>query len=112
MDLSGSSEPIGQRTTPLERARKNARIIGKHIDDAGLQPTADFAGISKSTVGAWFNENRDAMGKALAFLGLKVVPATMKCYDPEEVGAIFALARARMRDMRSADDLHFDEDME
>lgn len=109
VDLSGASEEAGQRRNPLERARKNARIIGRHIDDAGLQPVADFAGISKSTVGAWFNENRDAMGKALAFMGLKVVPVTMKCYDPAEIEAILTLARNSVNRMRSADDLNFED---
>lgn len=82
------------------------------MDDAGLQPTADFAGVSKSTVSAWCNENRDGLGKVLAFLGLKVVPATMRCYDPAEIEAILTLAKSSVRRMRSADDLNFDEDAE
>ena len=112
IDLSGAPEPIGQRGNPLERARKNARILGKHIEAAGLEPTAAFAGASKSTMGAWFNENRDVMGKALAFMGLKVVPVDMRCYDPEQIEAIFTLAKTSVRRMRSADDLNFDEDAE
>lgn len=112
IDLSGAPEPIVQRGNPLERARKNARILGKHIEAAGLEQTAAFAGIGKSTVGAWFNENRDAMGKALAFIGLKVVPVDMRCYDPEQIEAIFTLAKTSVRRMRSADDLDFDEDSE
>ena len=112
IDLSGAPEPTVQRWNPLERARKNARILGKHIEAAGIEPTAAFAGIGKSTVGAWFNENRDAMGKALAFVGLKVVPVDMRCYDPEQIEAIFTLAKTSVRRMRSADDLNFDEDAE
>lgn len=105
-------ESPGIRRNPMERARANARMIGRHLDQAGLVPTADFCGMSKSWVHAMFSENRDAMGRALAFLGLKVVPASMKCYGPDEIAAIFELAKKAMRSMRSADDLTFDEEVE
>ena len=88
-----------------DRARKNSRTLGKAIDAAGIVPTAEAAGIGKSTVASWFNEHRDALGKALAHLGLKVVPVSVACYPPEQVEALFTMAQAHMRSMRSAADL-------
>lgn len=96
----------------METARRNARLIGDRLSEAGIQPVADFAGIGKSTVHSWGSENRDALGRMLAFLGLKVVPVNMRCYDPEEVAALFAFAKKHMHRMQSADDLSFDEDPE
>jgi len=96
----------------MDRARKNARILGRHVAEVGIIETANFAGIGKSTIAAWFNENRDAMGRALAYMGLKVVPANMRCYDPAEIEAILTLARQSVARMRSADDLTFDDETE
>lgn len=110
--MSSIPEDIGNRRNPLERGRKNARILGRHIEQAGCVPTADFAGISKSTVSAWFSENRDAMGRALAFMGLKVVPVDKRCYDAAEIEALLALARKQFARMKSADDLDWDEEGE
>jgi len=110
--MSATPESLGTARSPLERARKNARILGKHIEQAGCVPTAEFAGIGKSTVSSWFSEHRDAMGKALAFMGLKVVPVDKQCFDPAEVEALRAMAMKYMARMKSADDLDWDEEHE
>lgn len=109
IDTPTPPERTGTRWNPLEQGRKNARALGKHISMAGIVPTADFAGISKSTVAAWFNENRDALGACLAFAGLKVVSVDKQCYDRDEIDAIFKLAKKAMSAMKSADDLNFED---
>lgn len=110
--MSTRPEDVGTRWNPQERAQKNARILGKRMDEVGIVRVAEACGMSKSWVSAQFNENRDAQGKALAELGLKLVPIDKRCYDAAEIDALLALARKQFARMKSADDLDWDEEHE
>lgn len=109
-ELQRMWETAGMNGSALERARKNARVLGQRVEACGIEPVADASGVGKSTISAWFNINRDALGRALAAMGLKVVPVSMQCYDPKQIEALHTLAQLAMARMRSADDLTFEED--
>ena len=94
------------------QARKNTTALVRRAREVGQVNIAAYAGVSDSLVNRWFAENADAMGRALAFMGLKCVSVRKQCYDPDEVEAIFRLAQRRMNSMRSAEDLNFDDDVE
>ena len=94
-----SLEGAGTDWNPSEvagRARKITRILIKRAAEVGQIHIARYAGVSDSTVSAWFQKNADAMGKALAYMGFKVVPQEMKCYDPDYIDSIFKLAKVGM----------------
>jgi len=92
-----------------QHAQRNTTALVRRARDVGLVNIAAYAGVSDSLVSRWFSENADAMGKALALMGLKCVSVEKQCYDRDEINAIVTLARKRMGDVRSADDLIFDD---
>lgn len=107
--LQGMWESAGMNGNAIERARKNSRVLGQRVEACGIETVAAATGIGKSTVAAWFNQNRDALGRALAAMGLKVVPVSVQCYDPKQIEALLTMAQSAMARMRSADDLNFEE---
>lgn len=110
--MSTTPEDVGTRRNVQERARKNARILRKRMDEVGIAKVAEGCGMSKSWVAAQYNENRDAQGLALAELDLKLVPANVRCYDPKFIDALLTFAQPLLARMKSADDLDWDEDPE
>jgi hypothetical protein len=51
----------------------------------------------------------DLIGRLLALLGLKVVPADARCYRDNEIEAVFQLARSGMSRMESVRELEWEE---
>jgi hypothetical protein len=93
-----------------ERSRKNEALILNRLAAAGQVHAAAAIGVHESTINK-MKEKGDFERTALflAFLGLKVVPIEMKCYDPVQMDAIFALAKSRLNTMESASQLSFED---
>lgn len=74
------------------RARKNTETILQAMRGTTLGAMAKYSGVSDSTLSRWFSESVGALGKALAFMGLKVVPVDMFCVSERKFLAYEALA--------------------
>ena len=83
------------------RARKNTEIILAQMREHTLGPISKFAGVSDSLISRWFAEAVDALGKALAYIGLKVVPADYQCVSKETYLAYQTLAEEHVMQNRA-----------
>lgn len=106
-DLAG-----GDGISRDQQARKNTSTLLRRARAVGHVNIAAYAGVTDTLVSRWFSENADAMGKALALMGLKCVSVDKRCFDPDEIDALVTMARKRMDRVRSADDLDFEDDAE
>ena len=106
-DPTGSD---GNAPKRVERAQKNTRILIRRARDVGQIHIADYAGISDTTVSTWFSKNADSMGKALAYMELKLLPTTVACvHSQEQLDHLLYWAKIGMASMKSAEDLVFDD---
>lgn len=96
--------------TADERARKAISLVLQRLAPDGTQRNiAQVWGVSESSVSRT-KEHLEQVMRLVAQLGLKVVPAEMKCYSPRELDAMFVLAKANMNRADSVDDvLRWDE---
>ena len=74
-------------------ARKIASSILNRLASVGQAKVANTLEISESTVSRWKDGDIDKMAQTLAVLGLKVVPASQKCFEPQYIDALRMLAR-------------------
>lgn len=80
--------------TAANSARKNEAAILKALASLGQARLADLMGVSESLISRQKSEGHlTKTAEMLAHLGLKVVPAGMKCFDPEYVEHLRALAQ-------------------
>lgn len=91
-----------------DRARKNLKTILQALATVGQGPAADAIGVSESTISRMKDGDLDRLAQLLAVLGLKVVPETVKCYEPKFIESIFQLAKQRMSQVESASELSWD----
>lgn len=92
-----------------ETARKNTTAILRNSRSVGQINIADYAGITESMASRWCSENVDALGRALAAMGLKCVPLDAKCVkDQQTLDSLLHWARIGMNSLRSAEDLFED----
>lgn len=94
-----------------ERSRKNESIVLQRLLSVGQANVARELKISESTLSRRKDGDIAEFCTMLAVLGLKVVPTSMKCYRPEDIEPLLALARQRMQTLRSADQLAFEDDV-
>lgn len=86
--------------SPEERARKATSIVLQRLAPDGTQRNlAQAWGVSESIL-TRLKEYVEPVMRLLAQLGLKVVPAEMKCYSSRELDAMFVLAKANLRHVR------------
>lgn len=79
-------------------SRKNETTILKALASAGQARLAELLGVSESRVSRWKSEGDIARtSEMLAHLGLKVVPVTVQCFDPQYVEHLRALAQLGLR---------------
>lgn len=76
-----------------EMSRKIAGTILQRLASVGQSKVAATLEISESTVSRWKDGDIDKMAQTLAVLGLKVVPASQKCFEPQYIEALQMLAR-------------------
>ena len=94
---------------PSENARKIAQSIFQGLSRVGQNEVAKALGTSDSTVSR-LKEQVPQIAGLLAACGLKVVPVEMKCYDEKTIASILELARQRMAQLNSPQQLAQDWD--
>ena len=89
-------------------ARKNASSILRALASVGQVHVATALGVSESTVSRWKDKEIDEMGQFLAVLGMKAVSANYKCYDPKSIDALLTLAKERMAQLETPEQLNWE----
>lgn len=80
----------------LARSRKIASLILQRLSSVGQVQLAEALGSSEASISRWKTDQIEQCAKALAVLGLKVVPEDARCYKPDAIEAIFTLARMQV----------------
>jgi hypothetical protein len=75
-----------------ERARKNGTAVLRALADKGQTRVAELVGTSETTVSRFKGHDLELASAVLAAAGLKVVPESMICFDPEYVNALRVMA--------------------
>jgi hypothetical protein len=94
---------------PDERARKIVKLIFQRLSSAGQNTVAQGLGVSEATVSR-MKEEAPRFAAMFSLLGLKVVPAEMKCYDEATLASILQLAQQRMAQLQTPQQLANDFD--
>ena len=94
---------------PDERARKNLQAIFQALSSTGQAKLAEALGVSEPTISRWKSDQAEQCARALSALGLKVVPVTMRCFDPKQIDAILHLAKSQLAKIEGSDQLAWDE---
>lgn len=94
---------------PEERARKNLALIFQRLSSVGQVRVAEALQVSESAVSKMKSGDLELFAKVLAHLGIKCVPDYVKCYEPKQMEAILALAKARLADIENCDELAWEE---
>ena len=80
-----------------DMSRKIERTILQALAERGQAHAAGLMGVSESAVSRMKDGQLELLGKLLAAIGLKVVPAQYKCLDPVRAQAMVTLYEAAMR---------------
>lgn len=88
-----------------ERARKNEAAILNGLSRAGQVNVAAAMNVSESTISKLKGEELRKLARLLAGCGLKAVPAEMQCFDPNTLQAVVQLAKERMSQVDTLDQL-------
>lgn len=89
-----------------QRARAIEKLLLKRCIAVGQNNIAEFAGISDTTISAWYSKNVTPLARSLAFMDLKVLPASAACVESKEIlDNLLYWARIGLASVRSVDDL-------
>jgi len=94
-----------------ERARKNEQSLLQGLARAGQRPVADALGVHESTISRMKDGDIRRFAQLCAACGLKIVDERMKCYKPEVIESILTLAREHINEVRTADQLVWEEEV-
>lgn len=92
-----------------EKARKFEVLLLQRLATVGQNSVADALKVSDSTVSRLKEEAVSRFCQMLPVLGLKLVPAEMQCYLPEDIDPYIQLAKQHMRGMHSAQQLRWED---
>lgn len=95
-------------TPPEERARKNLALILTRLSSVGQARVAEALEVSESTVSKMKGGDLELLAKLLAQLGIKCVPDHLRCYEPKQMEAILVLAKARLAEVETTDQLEWE----
>lgn len=95
---------------PASRARKNLTTILSRLQSVGQVEVAKKLNVSESLISKWKSEDAERVAEILAHLGLKIVPESLRCYEPRQLEAILALAKARLERIESPQELEWEGD--
>lgn len=75
---------------------------------------ASCIGVDTTTIGRWLDaKNPDSkivqFCDMLAFCGLKIVPANMKCYDASKIDILFRITKDHFQRLEEVDDFFHDD---
>lgn len=93
---------------PAERARKNLALILTRLSSVGQARVAEALEVSESTVSKMKGGDLEMLARMLAALGIKCVPDHVKCYEPKQMEAILALAKAQLEGIESVEELQWE----
>lgn len=91
-----------------ERSRKYLALSLQRISSVGQKAISEQLGTSEATVSRFVSADLERACQVLAAAGLKVVPCEMKCYPLDQIDAILTLARGRLAEVESAEQLSFE----
>jgi len=91
-------------------ARKNEQLILRGLASRGQAPVAQALAVSESTVSRWKDGEIARWAQCLSVLGLRVVPVEYRCYEPKTLEALLTLARQRMDQLDSVEQLPWEEE--
>lgn len=92
-----------------ERARKNHTLILQRLASVGQVNVAKLLSVSESEISRFKSKDLDVVAQILSALDLKVVPNTMKCYEPDAIGAILTMAKKYMDGIQNPEQLSWEE---
>lgn len=82
----------------LERARKNQSVILQALASLGQVRLAELMGLNETQVSRMKTHgDLERTAQMLAHLGLKVVPESVQCFDPQYVEHLRALAQLGLK---------------
>jgi len=91
-------------------ARKSLTTILNAVEKVGQNEIAKGCEVDGSTITGDKAKYWPRFAKTLAIAGLKVVPATSRCYTSESIEPLLALAKQRMAQLQSVHQLEWDEE--
>lgn len=91
------------------RARKYESLLLARLASTGQRPVADAIGVHESTVSRLKDGPIAQFCQVLPLIGLKLVPAEMRCFSEQELEALFVLAKARLGRMASVRELEWED---
>lgn len=94
---------------PDDSSRKTVSLIFQRLASAGQVTVAQALGVSEATVSR-MKEEVPRLSAMLSVLELKVVPADMRCYDEKTLTAVLELARQRMAQIQTPQQLVWGDD--
>ncbi len=77
----------------------------QRLASVGQVAVAKGLGVNESTVSRMKDGEISRYSQMLALLGLKVVPVESKCFDEREVAALLFLARERLDNIKTTEEL-------
>lgn len=93
-----------------ERARKNLALILTRLSSVGQAEVAKSLEVSESLISKAKSGDLELVAKILARCGIKCVPSHLRCYEPKQMEAILVLAKERLAQIESAEDLARDDE--
>lgn len=90
-------------------ARKILSVILKAVEKVGQNTIAEALRVDDSTVSGDKSKHWPRLAQTLAVAGMKVVPASSRCYQPCDIEPLLQLAKKRMEQLESVDQLQWDE---
>jgi len=93
-----------------ERSRKSLSLIIQRLASVGGATVAENLKVSESTISRWKSEGAEQCARILAELGIKCVPEHVKCYEPKQIEAILALAKARLERIETTEQLVWEDE--
>ena len=91
------------------RTRKNLTAILQGISKVGQNTIAETLDLSETKVSRFKSEEAEMVAGILDVIGLKCVPVELQCYKQESIQSILTLAKERMAQLETPEQLEWDE---
>lgn len=89
------------------RARKCLQALLQALESKGQDNVAAEVGLHESTISR-LKSQFDPLCAVIDTVGLKIVPQTLRCYEPKQIESLLFLARQRMADLDSVEKLEWE----
>jgi hypothetical protein len=86
-------------------ARKSLHFILQGVTSVGNGPISIAVGCDEATICRMRPEKFEQFAQILAFLGLKIVPSEMRCFNEKDVAAYMHMASRYMEFINGVDQL-------